>query len=134
MICTVKQLLHVTRTSAQLAEQLEEIVSDETWKQQLILYLEDIQRQYKLWQYIHYLLVGTYEESNSEKMVKASSSELLHALCSNELKKGILCRKASERLSGAAQKAADRSLQQAIQYSQLFFTMIKTQLVHQIGR
>jgi hypothetical protein len=134
MIRMVKQLLHVTRTSAQLAEQLAEIVSDETWKQQLILYLEEMQRQYKLWQYIHYLLAGTYEESDNEKVVKASASELLHALCSNELKKGMLCRKASERLSGAAQKAADHSLQQAIQYSQLFFTMIKILLVHQIGR
>jgi hypothetical protein len=134
MIRTVKQLLHVTRTSMQLAEQLTEIVSDETWKQQFTLYLEDITRQYKLWQYIHYLLAGTYEESASEKIVTASASELLYALCSNELKKGMLCQKASEMLSGAAQKAADHSLQQAIQYSQLFFMMIKTQLVHQIER
>jgi hypothetical protein len=134
MIRTVKQLLYITRTSTQLAEQMAEIVSDETWKQQFILYLEDITRQYKLWQYIHYLLAGAYEESDSEKIVTASVSELLYALCSNELKKGILCRKASEMLSGAAQKAADYSLQQAIQYSQLFFTMIKNQLVHQIGR
>ncbi|WP_374719452.1 hypothetical protein [Parageobacillus toebii] len=134
MIRTVKQLLYITRTSTQLAEQMAEIVSDETWKQQFILYLEDITRQYKLWQYIHYLLAGTYEESDSEKIVTASVSELLYALCSNELKKGMLCRKASEMLSGAAQKAADHSLQQAIQYSQLFFTMIKNQLVHQIGR
>jgi hypothetical protein len=134
MIRTVKQLLHVTGTSTQLAEQMAEIVSDETWKQQFTLYLEDITRQYKLWQYIHYLLAGTYEESASEKIVTASASELLYALCSNELKKGMLCQKASEMLSGAAQKAADHSLQQAIQYSQLFFTMIKTQLVHQIER
>ncbi len=50
MIRTVKQLLYITRTSTQLAEQMAEIVSDETWKQQFILYLEDITRQYKLWQ------------------------------------------------------------------------------------
>lgn len=87
MIRTVKQLLYITRTSTQLAEQMAEIVSDETWKQQFILYLEDITRQYKLWQYIHYLLAGAYEESDSEKIVTASVSELLYALCSNELKK-----------------------------------------------
>jgi len=133
-VYAVKQLLRATRKSAQLAKQLEEIVDDEMWKQQLALYLEDIHRQYQLWQYIHYLLAGAYEESGEEKTVKAPVAVLVHALCFNELDKGMLCQKAREKLSGAAQKAADRALQQAIQYSRLFFTMMQTQLVPQIER
>ncbi|OAT72190.1 hypothetical protein A7K69_11860 [Parageobacillus thermoglucosidasius] len=132
---TVKQLLRATRRSAQLAEQLAEMVDNEMWKQQLALYLEDIQRQYQLWQYIHHLLAGAYEESVvEEKTVKASVADFVHALCCNELEKGMLCQRASEKLSGAARKAADQSLQQAIQYSRLFFTMMQTQLVPQIER
>lgn len=135
MMHTVKQLLRATRRSAQLAEQLAEMVDNEMWKQQLALYLEDIQRQYQLWQYIHHLLAGAYEESVvEEKTVKASAADFVHALCCNELEKGMLCQRASEKLSGAARKAADQSLQQAIQYSRLFFTMMQTQLVPQIER
>jgi hypothetical protein len=134
MMHTVKQLLRATRRSAQLAEQLAEMVDNEMWKQQLALYLEDIQRQYQLWQYIHHLLAGAYEESVEEKAVKASVADFVHALCCNELEKGMLCQRASEKLSGAARKAADQSLQQTIQYSRLFFTMMQTQLAPQIER
>jgi len=134
MMRAVKQLLRAIKRSAQLAEQLAEMVDDEMWKQQLALYLEDIQRQYELWQYIHYLLAGAYEESGEEKTAKASVAGLVHALCCNELEKGMLCQKASEKLAGAARKAADQSLQQAIQYSRLFFTMMQTQLAPQIER
>jgi hypothetical protein len=134
MIRMVKQLLQVTATSAQMAERLMETVEEETWRQQFIRYLEDAKRQYQLWQYIHYLLVGTYEESDREEAVHAFSSELLHRLCLHEWKKAMLCRKAREGLSGAVQKAADHVLQQAMQYSRLFFMMAQTQLVPQIER
>lgn len=131
----VKQLLRAIKRSVQRAEQLAEMVDDEMWKQQLALYLEDVQRQYELWQYIHYLLAGSYyEESDEEKTAKASVADFVHALCCNELEKGMLCQRASEKLSGAARKAADRSLQQAIQYSWLFFTMMQTELAPQIER
>jgi hypothetical protein len=134
MIRMAKQLLRVTSTSAQLAERLMETVEEETWRQQFIRYLEDAKQQYQLWQYIHYLLAGTYEESDREEAVHAVSFELLHRLCLQELKKAMLCRKAREGLSGAAQKAADHVLQQAMQYSRLFFTMAQTQLAPQIER
>jgi hypothetical protein len=134
MIRTVKQLLYVTATSAQLAKRLMETVEEETWRQQFIRYLEDAKRQYQLWQYIHYLLAGIYEESDREEAVHAFSSELLYRLCLHELKKATLCRKAREGLSGAAQKAADHVLQQAMQSSRLFFTMVQTQLAPQIER
>jgi hypothetical protein len=134
MIRMVKQLLHVTATSTQLAERLMETVEEEVWRQQFIRYLEDAKRQYQLWQYIHYLLAGTYEESDREEAVHAFFSELLHRLCLQEWKKAMLCHKAREGLSGAAQKASDHVLQQAMQYSRLFFMMAQTQLVPQIER
>ncbi|WP_199426294.1 hypothetical protein [Thermaerobacillus caldiproteolyticus] len=135
MIGTLKQILQATSVSQRLGEKLMARLSEERWKQQLASYLQYEQKQYELWQYIYFLIVGRYgEKSVDDAVMDGSVNDLVNAALGNEIKKAMLCYELRAALSGAPQQAADRALERALEYGNLFVMMMQTRLTDQIQR
>lgn len=126
MLHTLEQAIEATWMTLQFAQLLLE--KSEEQKQQLASYVQKEQKRLELWQYTYFLVKGTYYEKKLGYNVP-SAGDIVPTILLYEMKKAMLYYELAKVLSGAQKYAAERALQQALEHSSFFLTIMQAENV-----
>jgi hypothetical protein len=132
LLAVLQKTIDVTCFSTNLYQSLFDKMNDEKRKRQLQLFLEHGQKQYQLFQYLHFLMNGAYYEHKPCPIVHDSTNDLIDAALFNEVKKTNWYYELFTSLTGTQKWIMIQALKHSLQCAATLLEMIEEVNLEQI--
>ncbi|RAK19458.1 hypothetical protein B0I26_10682 [Anoxybacillus vitaminiphilus] len=132
MLDVLQKIIDAACFSINLYQSLCGKMNDEKRKRQLQLFLEHGQKQYQSFQYLHFLINGTYYEHQPRPIVHDSTNDLIDTALFNEVRKTNWSYELFTNFTGTKKQIMKQALKHSLQCAAALLEMVEEVKLEQI--